>query len=71
MDKMAVSLPAGIPSGTVCTLPKTPAPASLSIAGVFAYCKGVFPFSTGSGSSAIPSPIINIYFIINPVIDFL
>ena len=64
MDMMAVSLPAGRLSGTLRTLPTSPFAASSSINGFFAYSSGVRPPSSGTGSSAIPSPITRMYFML-------
>ena len=65
-DRFAVSEPGFIPSGIVLTMPISDFWLSASSAGVFAYARGVRPFSLAIGSSAIPSPSTTTYFIINP-----
>ena len=63
IDRMAVSLPAGIGFGQLITLPTSPRAARESITGCFAYSSGVrFP-REGTGLSAMPSPITRKYFI--------
>ena len=63
MDRMAVSLPAGRGGGQLTTLPTSPLAAIRSMAGVGAAWRGVLFPSWGTGSSAIPSPMISRYFV--------
>ena len=60
---MAVSLPAGRPLGQLLTEPSTPRRLIQSKVGRLAYSSGVLPPSSGTGLSAMPSPINNRYFI--------
>ena len=62
MLMMAVSLPGGKPSGMVWTRPSTPRSHSESKYGFWQTSSGVLPPSSSRGSSAMPSPIISIYF---------
>ena len=63
MERMAVSLPGGSSLGTVRTLPSMPPRARASMAGVSTASRGVFPPNSGTGLSAMPSPITRRYFI--------
>lgn len=62
MAMMAVSLPGGKPSGMVCTEPSSPRRERESKKGLPEASRGVLPPSSGRGSSAMPSPIISMYF---------
>ena len=62
MDIPATSLPGGKPSGTVFTFPVRPFRAAAFMFGLFAAMSGVFPPSSSSGKSAMPSPITTMYF---------
>ena len=70
IDMMAVSLPGAYPSGTFFTLPSTPCAASSSIAALLETSSGVFPPSSSTGWSAMPSPMMSRYFI-NQSLSFI
>ena len=59
---MAVSLPGGKPSGMVCTRPSVPRSLSESKYGLLQTSSGVLPPNSSRGSSAMPSPMMSIYF---------
>ena len=63
MERMAVSLPAGTPSGTVLTSETIPRRARPSIVGFCAASSGVRPPNASTGKSAMPSPMTSMYFI--------
>src|SRR5699024_6961981 len=62
MERMAVSLPAGRPAGQLTTLPTSPLAARASITGMAACWRGVWFCSWGTGLSAMPSPMMRMYF---------
>ena len=64
IERFATSLPGVNPLGTVLSTPVRPNAANLSIFGVCAYCKSVLLPNDEVGTSAIPSPIIIMCFII-------
>ena len=65
MERIAVSLPAGRGGGQLTTLPTVPRAAMRSMVGMLAQARGVLFPNSGTGLSAMPSPMTSRYFMEN------